>query len=75
MQRAKQPKPEIVTAATPTPIVWVLAQVSPFFEVLAASKNRGQLVSEMAELYGADKDGGSRRDLRFAIRPTNLLFG
>ena len=73
MRHVTKLKPDATVAGTPVPIMWVLAQVSPAFQVLAASANRSRLVSEMAELYGTDTDAGFDKTVRFAIRPTNLL--
>lgn len=74
MREALSPKPDLAVSGNPAPLIWVLAQTSPTFKVLAASDDRERLRSELAELYGCDHDGGRIGNLRFAISPTNRLF-
>ncbi len=65
------PQADDLTPAQPVPIVWVLAQLTPRFELLGASGCYLRLRDEFLDLCRtADAEG---RSVTVALLPTDLL--
>jgi len=65
------PQADAPVPALPVPIVWVLAQLTPHFELLGASRCYFRLRDEFLDLCRtADAEG---RVVTMALLPTDLL--